>query len=236
MLSIKLSIRSWGILHHSSSNALRSSGREVGGVDGLQFVGHVYPTHALLYLNPVSMLANPYGRYPSIKTFVNNVCTNDIPIDVACHRYTLNMQVSSGTKNNSTPNEPSCTTITVSFNGVLLVVTGTLQESDRKLNLDSSESITEDHCCGVHNACSLLQVNRRRQKYHDGGKRILVRLVWRGGSNDSNMSRMVCEIKEVKKRGKKVKACVSFVKKLKGYEFRQRGRMQFVSLYEDSEL
>ncbi|GFX07053.1 hypothetical protein TNCV_1556561 [Trichonephila clavipes] len=26
---------------------------------------------------------------------------NDIPIDVACHRYTLNMQVSFGTKNNS---------------------------------------------------------------------------------------------------------------------------------------
>ncbi|GFS75239.1 uncharacterized protein TNCV_719441 [Trichonephila clavipes] len=29
---------------------------------------------------------------------------NDISIDVACHRYTLNMQVSSGTKNNSSPN------------------------------------------------------------------------------------------------------------------------------------
>ncbi|GFW26799.1 hypothetical protein TNCV_3623351 [Trichonephila clavipes] len=27
----------------------------------------------------------------------------DIPIDVASHRYTLNMQVSSGTKNNSSP-------------------------------------------------------------------------------------------------------------------------------------
>ncbi|GFV86795.1 uncharacterized protein TNCV_3965251 [Trichonephila clavipes] len=26
---------------------------------------------------------------------------NDMPIDVACHRYTLSMQVSSGTKNNS---------------------------------------------------------------------------------------------------------------------------------------
>ncbi|GFW75227.1 uncharacterized protein TNCV_4188821 [Trichonephila clavipes] len=50
---------------------------------------------------------------------------NDIPIDVACHRYTLNMQVSSGTKNNSSPNEPSSTTVTVSLNGVLLVVTGT---------------------------------------------------------------------------------------------------------------
>ncbi|GFY21705.1 uncharacterized protein TNCV_1168491 [Trichonephila clavipes] len=40
---------------------------------------------------------------------------NDIPIDVACHRYTLNMQVSSGTKNNSSRNEPSCTTV----NGVI---------------------------------------------------------------------------------------------------------------------
>ncbi|GFS65649.1 DUF1758 domain-containing protein [Trichonephila clavipes] len=45
---------------------------------------------------------------------------NDIPIDVAGHRYTQNMQVSSGTKNNSSPNEPSCTTLTVSLNGVLL--------------------------------------------------------------------------------------------------------------------
>ncbi|GFU70712.1 hypothetical protein TNCV_4952061 [Trichonephila clavipes] len=45
---------------------------------------------------------------------------NDITLDVACHRYTLNMQVSSETKNNSSPNEPSRT-----INGVLLVVTGT---------------------------------------------------------------------------------------------------------------
>ncbi|GFU69394.1 uncharacterized protein TNCV_3887121 [Trichonephila clavipes] len=73
------------------------------GVDGLQFVGQACPTHALLDSSP-----------------------NDIPIDVvACPRYTLNMQVSSGTKNNSSPNEPTCTTVTVSLNGVLLVVTGT---------------------------------------------------------------------------------------------------------------
>ncbi|GFW84080.1 uncharacterized protein TNCV_4877441 [Trichonephila clavipes] len=72
------------------------------GVDGLQFVGQAYLTHALLDSSP-----------------------NDIPIDVACHRYTLNMQVSSGTKNDSSPNEPSCTTVTVLFNGVLLVLTGT---------------------------------------------------------------------------------------------------------------
>ncbi|GFW38281.1 uncharacterized protein TNCV_1331341 [Trichonephila clavipes] len=45
---------------------------------------------------------------------------NGVPVDVACHRYTLNMQVSSGIKNNSSPNESSCTTVTVSFNGVLL--------------------------------------------------------------------------------------------------------------------
>ncbi|GFX61695.1 uncharacterized protein TNCV_2591381 [Trichonephila clavipes] len=50
---------------------------------------------------------------------------NDIPKDVVCRRYTLNMQISSGTKNNSSPNEPSCTTVKVSFNGILLVVTGT---------------------------------------------------------------------------------------------------------------
>ncbi|GFV28789.1 hypothetical protein TNCV_3987381 [Trichonephila clavipes] len=30
-------------------------------VDGLQFVGQAYPTHALLDSSPVSMLANPYG-------------------------------------------------------------------------------------------------------------------------------------------------------------------------------
>ncbi|GFW84915.1 uncharacterized protein TNCV_682031 [Trichonephila clavipes] len=50
---------------------------------------------------------------------------NDIPIDVACHCYNMNMLVSSGTKNISSPKEPSCTTAKVSFNGVLLVVTGT---------------------------------------------------------------------------------------------------------------
>ncbi|GFU99939.1 uncharacterized protein TNCV_3744971 [Trichonephila clavipes] len=54
---------------------------------------------------------------------------NDIPIDVACHRYTQNMQVSFRTKNNSSPNEPSCPTVTVSFNGVLLVVMGTWRSS-----------------------------------------------------------------------------------------------------------
>ncbi|GFU65062.1 transposon Tf2-11 polyprotein [Trichonephila clavipes] len=32
------------------------------------------------------------------------------------------------------------------------------RESDCKLNLDSSENITLDHCCGVHNACSLLRL------------------------------------------------------------------------------
>ncbi|GFS71214.1 hypothetical protein TNCV_5049941 [Trichonephila clavipes] len=31
------------------------------GVDGLQFIGQAYPTHALLDSSPVSMLVNPYG-------------------------------------------------------------------------------------------------------------------------------------------------------------------------------
>ncbi|GFV85661.1 uncharacterized protein TNCV_3436641 [Trichonephila clavipes] len=121
------------------------------GVDGLQFVVQAYPTRALLDSSPVSIRANPYGDILRLKAFVNNVCMvrtgvvihkqkfstigtpkqtymlfqKDIPIDVVCHRYTLNMQVSSGTKNNSSPNEPSDITVTVSFNGVLLVVTGT---------------------------------------------------------------------------------------------------------------
>ncbi|GFX27752.1 uncharacterized protein TNCV_3662391 [Trichonephila clavipes] len=98
-------------------------------VDGLQFIGQAYPTHALLDSSPVSMFR--------LKAFVYNVCTvrtgvvihkqkfsthgtpkqtyvlfqNDIPIDVACHRYTLNMQVSSGTMNNSSPNESSCSMV-----------------------------------------------------------------------------------------------------------------------------
>ncbi|GFV25327.1 hypothetical protein TNCV_1145981 [Trichonephila clavipes] len=38
------------------------------------------------------------------ETNVHMLFQNDIPIDVACHRYTLNMQVSSVTKNNSSPN------------------------------------------------------------------------------------------------------------------------------------
>ncbi|GFW53553.1 uncharacterized protein TNCV_4814591 [Trichonephila clavipes] len=112
------------------------------GVDGLQFVGQAYPTHVLLDSSPVSMLTNPYVyNVSTVRTGVvihrqkfsihgapkqtNMLFQNDIPIDVACHRYTLNMQVSSRTKNNSSSKEPSCTTVTVSFNGVRLVVTGT---------------------------------------------------------------------------------------------------------------
>ncbi|GFY13714.1 uncharacterized protein TNCV_4960841 [Trichonephila clavipes] len=68
-------------------------------------------------------LALRHDEFRGHRSYVT-VDQNDIPIDVACHRYTLNMQVSSGTKNISSPNEPSCTTVTVSFNGVLLVVTG----------------------------------------------------------------------------------------------------------------
>ncbi|GFX68917.1 hypothetical protein TNCV_682761 [Trichonephila clavipes] len=82
------------------------------GVDGLHFIGQAYPTHSLLDSSPVSMLVNPYGSYPPIEG-IRLQCLHD----VACHRYTLKMQVNSGTKNNSSSNEPSCTTVTVSFNG-----------------------------------------------------------------------------------------------------------------------
>ncbi|GFX99319.1 hypothetical protein TNCV_1614451 [Trichonephila clavipes] len=37
------------------------------GVDELQFIGQAYPIHAVLNSSPVSMLANPYGRYPPIE-------------------------------------------------------------------------------------------------------------------------------------------------------------------------
>ncbi|GFY04299.1 uncharacterized protein TNCV_4413871 [Trichonephila clavipes] len=73
---------------------------------------------------------------------------NDIPIDVVCYRYTLNMQVSSGTKNNSSPNEPSCTTLTLSFNGVLLVVTGTWRSpylSPVRIRLQTKPGLAEKH-------------------------------------------------------------------------------------------
>ncbi|GFU59023.1 FLJ37770-like protein [Trichonephila clavipes] len=50
---------------------------------------------------------------------------------MVCHRYTLNMQASSGTKNNSSPNEPSCTTVTMSFNGVKLTSYGTVRRNFR---------------------------------------------------------------------------------------------------------
>ncbi|GFV01015.1 uncharacterized protein TNCV_4538031 [Trichonephila clavipes] len=120
-------------------------------VTELQFVGQHIPD--MLYGIPVRRVCWPIhtGDILRLKIFVYNVCKvrtgvvihkqkfsthgapkqlymlfqNDIPIDVACHRYTLNMQVSSGTKNNCSPNEQSCTTLTVTFNGVVLVVTGT---------------------------------------------------------------------------------------------------------------
>ncbi|GFW10654.1 uncharacterized protein TNCV_4917731 [Trichonephila clavipes] len=68
-----------------------------------------------------------------------------IQIDVACHRYTLNMQVPGA--------------LHIKFR----------RESDCKLNLDSSENMTQDHCCGINNACSLLQVNRMRQRVSVSG-------------------------------------------------------------------
>ncbi|GFV48451.1 uncharacterized protein TNCV_3027211 [Trichonephila clavipes] len=73
---------------------------------------------------------------------------NDIPIDVAYHRYTLNMQLSSGTKNNSSPNKPSYNTVMVSFNGVLLVVTGTWRspyESPVRIRLQTKPGLVGKH-------------------------------------------------------------------------------------------
>ncbi|GFT24696.1 hypothetical protein TNCV_2856271 [Trichonephila clavipes] len=61
-----------------------------------------------------------------------------LPGDVACHRCTLNILEKNPAR--------------------IRLKSG---KSDSKLNLDSSKNITQDHCCGVHNACSLLQVNRR---------------------------------------------------------------------------
>ncbi|GFU95317.1 uncharacterized protein TNCV_4309161 [Trichonephila clavipes] len=58
------------------------------------------------------------------------------------------MQVSSGTKNNSSPNEPSCTTITVSFNGDLLTVTGTLRSpysSSARIRLQTKPGLVGKH-------------------------------------------------------------------------------------------
>ena len=110
----------------------------------------------MLYWIQVRLVCWPFhtGDIVRLKAFVCNVCTvrtgviihkqkfsthgvpkqtymfqNDIPIDVACHRYTLNMQVSSGTKNNSSPKRAILYHRTVSFNGVLYVVTYTWRSS-----------------------------------------------------------------------------------------------------------
>ncbi|GFS55654.1 uncharacterized protein TNCV_131661 [Trichonephila clavipes] len=94
------------------------------GVDGLQFVRQAFVYNVCMVRTGVVIHKQKFSTHGAPKqTYM--LFQNDIPIDVACHHYTLNMQVSSGTKNNSSPNEPSCTTVMVSFDGVLLVVTGT---------------------------------------------------------------------------------------------------------------
>ncbi|GFW35237.1 histone deacetylase complex subunit SAP30L [Trichonephila clavipes] len=89
---------------------------------------------------------------------------NDIPIHVACHRYTLNMQVSSETKNNSSPNVPSCSTVTVSFNGGKVpggngyLALSILQFDEYEMNGFS----TEEETPGCHNqVCCLLDEDER---------------------------------------------------------------------------
>ncbi|GFW87922.1 uncharacterized protein TNCV_1360251 [Trichonephila clavipes] len=73
---------------------------------------------------------------------------SDIPIDVVYPRYTLNMQVSSETKNNSFPNEPSYTTVTAWLNGVLLVVTSTWRSpylSPARIRLQAKPGLIGKH-------------------------------------------------------------------------------------------
>ncbi|GFT17501.1 uncharacterized protein TNCV_4807441 [Trichonephila clavipes] len=136
------------------------------GVDGLQFVGQAYPTHALLDSSPVSMRWPIHtGDILRLKALVYNVCTvrtsvvihkqkfstpkqtymlfqNDIPIDMACHRYTLNTQISSGTMNNSSGTKRA---ILHHRNGVVQwcslggnrYLALSMLKSGEKLNLDS---------------------------------------------------------------------------------------------------
>ncbi|GFU70704.1 uncharacterized protein TNCV_4951981 [Trichonephila clavipes] len=83
------------------------------------------------------------------------------------------MQVSSGIKINSSPNEPSCTNVTVSFNGVLLVVTGTWRSpylSPATIRLQTKPGLVGEREKTSHKTTvvvftmhSLLQVIRRRQ-------------------------------------------------------------------------
>ncbi|GFV93308.1 uncharacterized protein TNCV_3685311 [Trichonephila clavipes] len=53
------------------------------------------------------------------------------------------------------------------------------RESGCKLHLDSSENITQVHCCGVHNACTRLQVNHRRYKVAVRGTHLTGLLAYR---------------------------------------------------------
>ncbi|GFX39176.1 uncharacterized protein TNCV_359901 [Trichonephila clavipes] len=125
---------------------------------GRQVAGRNYPPTNKNTL--IRALTEEWDKLP--QQLLDNVVQN-----VAYHRYTLNMQVRSGTKNNSSPNEPSCTTVTRSFNGVFLVETGTWRspyECLARIRLQTEpglvENITQDHCCGLHNACSLLQFEK----------------------------------------------------------------------------
>ncbi|KFM63827.1 hypothetical protein X975_04219, partial [Stegodyphus mimosarum] len=73
---------------------------------------------------------------------------NDVPIELACQGSNLNMQISSRTQNNSIPKEHSCTTVTVSFNDVFLVVTGTWSspyESPARIRLQAKPGLFGKH-------------------------------------------------------------------------------------------
>ncbi|GFW97440.1 uncharacterized protein TNCV_4991161 [Trichonephila clavipes] len=66
-----------------------------------------------------------FGTHGTLKQ-TDMFSQKDVTIDLTCHGSNLNKQVSSGIRKISPiPNEQSCTIETVSFNDVLLVVTGT---------------------------------------------------------------------------------------------------------------
>ncbi|GBM70541.1 hypothetical protein AVEN_47657-1 [Araneus ventricosus] len=72
------------------------------------------------------------------------------------------MEVSVITQRDFSPNHDSTSFITVSFNHVRLVVSGSLRISTRaesipRVNLDSSVKCIEAHCCLVQVMCSLVQ-------------------------------------------------------------------------------
>ncbi|GFU93439.1 uncharacterized protein TNCV_2728261 [Trichonephila clavipes] len=96
---------------------------------------------------------------------------NDVPTDLACHSSNLNMKVSSG-EPKIIPKQ-SCTTETMPFNDVLLVVMGPWHspyESPSRIRLQAKPGLVGKHhthkptVYDLHNSCSLLQTNHRHDE------------------------------------------------------------------------